>query len=448
MNKKHYLSLVLILSIIVCMMPFSTVKAMTQIRPEVNKTITYGGITYGWYNHYAYLTSNSGEVINTSQFGVGPVGYYKTVDVITIGFNDPLTGEIEINFTNSLTNYTLVYIDGDNTGSYRWSGSNKVLYVSFNNCQSFDVYMYSTSQYTQSNLPTIISSISFTSVALSAGAYSSYQIPTESLTAYAFPCETMPPLQYYHGELYPTLHIDYALSTSERSKRIQLNASNRIGGELYWVFISKEVIMNSYYNLVLDNGVNGYRTKLMGLEGSTSSSEMFFVYRFTFYTENGQSGGNAYIEWNHDLDIIPIYLGTKSHCPSSLRGLCGFTEPLDTIESSIVGIEQTLLDILGAIYNIAGDSGQTSENIDDVNDELNDITSDIDAIEADIDDLFDSHIINIDLDDYDIFDDMVNTNLFFKTYLDDVFTNLGDFKAVIIVPVIVTVMMIMLGWVL
>ena len=116
--KKYKLLLVLLISVIVPFSALSSVKAMTQSRIQTNQQLfDDSNNVVGWFNNYGYFTSGSSEVINTSMFGVGPVGYYKTVNVITIGFNTSYTGEIRIDFRGSLSNYQLVYPDGENVGA-------------------------------------------------------------------------------------------------------------------------------------------------------------------------------------------------------------------------------------------------------------------------------------------------------------------------------------------
>ena len=140
--KKYKLLLVLLISVIVPFFALTNVQALTQSRIQTNQNLVYNNEPVGWFNNYAYLTSGSSEVINTEMFGVGPVGYYKTVNVITIGFEDAYTGEIRLDFRGSLANYQMIYPSGENVGAYRWSGSNQVLFVSIFKSNSNNIYRF------------------------------------------------------------------------------------------------------------------------------------------------------------------------------------------------------------------------------------------------------------------------------------------------------------------
>lgn len=444
--KKFIMTAIVICLSIATAIPFHSTKAMSQVRPEVNKTLTWNGVSVGWYNHYAYLTSGSGEVINTSQFGVGPVGYYKTVDVITVGFNDPYSGEIMFGFTGSLSNYQLVYIDGENTGSYRWSGSNQVLYVSFDNCLSFDIYMYSTTQYTNSNLPTKIDTYAFTELSLySLNNGSSYTVPLESIPAYIFPCNTMPELSYLHGDIYPYIHIDSGDQELQHSKLLLLNDTN-YGNKMYWVFMSRNVIYDTDYTIQKsDNSISDTLTTVMQLSPryitGLNTDDYLVIYRFEFY-----GSGNIEIWWNKDLDIIPIYLGKKGNCPSNYWSICGFGgDPI----TSIAGDMNEISTIIDAIYTLlltnAGDQGQTSQDIGDLADDFGDIADDEHQISSGFQDNLDDFNELIDLQDYDFLTGIANASEYFKIQLENVFNNSVNLRAMWVLPVICIVLLKLLG---
>lgn len=435
--KKFIMTAIVICLSIATAIPFHLTKAMSQVRPEVNKTITWDNMTIGWYNHYAYLTSGS-EYINTSQFGVGPVGYYKTVDVITVGFDYKITGEICFSFTGSMSNYQMIYIDGADTGSYRWSGSNSVLYVSMTSCQSFDIYMYSTTQYAQNALPSKINNYFFTTFALDDEVFnSSYAIPIQSVQAYEFPCNTTPPLDFIHGDVYPVLHIDHADQGCEYSKTLYLTSYNNTANAVYFCFMAKTSIAGSY-TLDANNVVCALLQPGIRLSNYT-------VYQMMFNVSNTQSSGNVTIWWDEDVDMIPLYLGTRSNCPLELYSLCGFgSTPIVSISDNVNEI-WSLLDDIYMLLSANVDQGQTSQDISDIADDFGDITDDEHQISSGFQDDLDDFNESIDLQDFDFLTGIANASEYFKIQLENVFNNSVNLRAMWVLPVICIVLLKLLG---
>lgn len=430
--KKFIMTAIVICLSIATAIPFNSVKAMTQSRIETNKQIIWNGDVIGWYNNYAYFTSGN-EYINTSQFDIGPVGYYKTVNVITMGFNYPITGEIQIGFDGSLSNYSLVYIDGDNTGAYRWSGSNQVLYVSMDNCQSFDIYLYSTTQYTSSNIPTKIYNIAFTSFTSSNAANnSSYQIPIYSVPAYAFTVNYAAQVQYQHGDMYPTIIIDANWIDHKKSNILYLTNTYNQYKKYYYIAIIKAA---ANYEVNVTNG-SYTSTRISPYYGG------YGIYQFAFWHTGTPAETSTFeIEWTDFNEVIPIYFGTESNCPTEIRGICGFTNPLPSIATDVSNIEM----LLNELVNLNGDQGQTSQDIGNLADDFGDIADDEHQISSGFQDDLDDFNESIDLQDYDFLTGIANASEYFKIQLENVFNNSVNLRAMWVLPVICIVLLKLLG---
>lgn len=437
---------VITVSMAVILPRFSSVNAMSQALIERNVQIADNNGNYiGWFNNYAFLTTGS-EMLNTSYFGVGPSAYYKTVSVLTVGFDTFYTGEIKIVFEGSLSNFQMCLVQGDNTGQYRWSGSNKVVYASFENCMKFDIILLSNTQYTASNIPVKSSSITFESLSVgsSGGGGSSaqsYMIPIESISAYEFTCSTLPDIQYNSGDVYPYIHIDSNNQNTNKTKYLNLSRfSDGLDNPTYFVFMSDTDLTMS--GRISYDMTNSY----VSLE-VLKDIQSWYVYQMEIYNTNPMTSNGLFrINWLTDLNIIPIFLGHESECPESLKGICG----LRTLDFYLQNIElhaSTISNYIVYIYDLLNSQGDQSiaDDLGDLTDDITDISDDERQITSGFTDDLDDFNTNIDLTDYDFLTSIRDTSTYYKTLLNTVFNESSSIRAMWVIPVICVIILALLG---
>lgn len=447
--KKFIMTAIVICLSIATAIPFHSTKAMSQALIERNVQIADNNGNYiGWFNNYAYLTTGT-EYITTSYFGVSSYSTYKTVSVLTFGFDTYYTGEIKILFEGSLSNFQMCIIQGDQTGQYRWSGSNKVVYVSFENCLQFNVILLSNTQYTASNIPAKTSSITFESLFIgnpggsNGSGLPSYQVPLDSISAYQFTEYVLDDVQYAYGDIYPYLHINYANPNQNRTKeyvfdRYGMGADN----PTYYVFMTdKDLLTNqSYMSGSLSNSTYTIQ-ELRHIDG-------WYTYQVQMYNTSYGSSGSIHFGWNTDMNIIPIFLGFASQCPENLKNICGI--PGISYDIHNIAIDTTTIsNYIVYIYNLlaanAGDQGQTSQDIGDLADDFGDIADQEHNISSGFQGDLDDFNETVDLQDYDFLTGIANASEYFKIQLENVFNNSVNLRAMWVLPVICIVLLRLLG---
>lgn len=436
--KKCKLLLALSISLLVPFFALTNVQALTQSRIQTNQNLVYNNEPVGWFNNYAYFTSGSSEVINTEMFGVGPVGYYKTVNVITIGFEDAYTGEIRLDFRGSLANYQMIYPSGENVGAYRWSGSNQVLFVSFINCTSFDVYCYSTTQYTSSNIPAYVSDHSFTTLEKADNTpivnVAGYQIPIASYTAYRFGC-LVPTVMFSEGDIYPYIMVGGTSTETKYSEMVYLDNTLGTTDAIDFVFIAPEnsVIAGTTFNITDDTTNFVYELKQIG------QNIYGHIYKISFKKSRyvlGRSESGR-IEWLQNIKIVPIFYGTRNTCPTEWYGICGYT----SWERTLTSIDITLNDIKALLLN-----NDPPDNYDqDVMDDADDAISGINLIEADFMDDFSDAFSDINLNNYTISSSLNNTVIWLTHNMTEIFSHSGDFQILYTLPLILGIALFFIG---
>lgn len=435
MKKTLLMSTTIIIVTLLCVVPFS-------VRAASNTVWATGGNFDGGegeYNVYTIQASSNSYL----QFYFDDQFYsfdqYHTAVVTKIDLNGVYTGDITLTFgdISSYTAFPLFWVE-TGEGSCGVDGVNNTFVLHLNEVQHLTFYVCSTQTSTNNIQPTLVDAdlVPYTSVMES---LADYQIPLESLAGYVFAVENPNRIVYTDGDVYPHIRVAYA----DLGRNTSFPYLDPRSDAIHFIFMSE-------YN---------HTAREPLLEMNTSNTVTMYInsispFTFTGYriydvvfTNSSTSAATNRIKWLRDADIYPIYYGKLSNMPENYRTMFGFGNVFQNIYASL----QSIFVKVGDIYTYlkVGDSSTdngTSEAIDDATGDLSDISGDINDITDAIDVDFNSHINDIDLDDHDFFTGLTTTTEFFKYYAGEFYTGLGDIKALLIVPIIVTIMMMIAGW--
>lgn len=435
MKKILMMSTTIFMVTLICVVPFFVpVKAAGNLVYSTGATFNEGE-----YNVYTAQASTGSSL----QFYFDDMFYsydqYKTAVITKISLNDVYTGDITLTYSR-ISNYTdfgLFWVDADQ-GSCGIDGSGKTFTLHLYGVQSLTFYQTSTITSTNNLQPDGISTTLITQNSI-LDSLSGYQIPMEQLMAFVFTSTDPNTIEYTNGDLYP--HFNVSAGTLGQNTSFAVPARNQ---RLHYVFISS---------------VNHNSNPLVGLNGPTDLT--FTISAITPFTFSGyrlydmqivnptSAATTSRLYWMKSASIYPIFFGYEDQMSNQLRELMGLGTDTDRLVTLLTAISGNVNNIYN--YLTLGDSStsnQVTEDIDDVTGDLTDIFGNINDITDAIDVDFNSHINDIDLDDNDFFTGLTTTTEFFKYYAGEFYTSIGDMKALLIVPIIVTIMMMIAGWML
>lgn len=437
MKSKRYLPLMLT---IIILMPFSalqTVKAAGS-GAYVDNTVTDDGVTIS-YQYEAYLAGQN-EYIDLSVYGLVQ-NNMRSAMVLQVQFDNYYTGSLTIIFNNDTSIMAQNYVVGDGASYDGKSTNGKSVYVGLVNCQGFTLIMASpnTNQLvgTPSSFDITVEAVGFN---VNIGTMN-YQIPTESVPAWLFSTTDFSSVLYSQGDIYPHLYV--ASGTQGRNISIY-------GGATYTMLIYATpnlTATGSSWNYKASN--SNITTTITNIGYSFSGYRLF---RVEFY--NSSSSTVAFrVNYGADLDLIPLFFGSRDQMPDYIRSMANYTNRADEMLAILTAMYPDVADIpdiLTDIYELLlQQTGQETadEDLTDAADDLSDIGGQINDVGDSVISDFDDYITDVNLNQYNIFDQLYATNTYFKDYLDDFFVDLADMKALFIVPVIVTILMLIVGWV-
>lgn len=456
MNKIYKLLLIASLALLMPFSALNVVKADATDGWDVGKKQT----GYG-HNTYCYWTWEYNEILVTNGVVKPSSEFYVHIELLEVCDGQMI---ITINGINTFADYAVL-----TTGAQINQVSSNQVQLQMYESNIIDVHFYSTKVYiTNQNwnvtvsFPTIhqlgspleymtsinsfASSISLSLIDVNSGINSiinslsdiedalalietshdpNYNIPLVNFNAWIFAKNTFNQVEYATGDVYPHLTItDQALS---RIVNIPAKSSVEFifyANQTFTTSGNYHVSANNQYFQTTTKQLNDYR-----LAGYT-----LYSIKIENVSDSAQSGRLTY--WlASDIVMIPVYFGIPDGMPEDIYKMI-YGKNLS---------EQFLEQIVSLLNTLTGNTYDDTE-ANDLNDDLNDINDDINDVTDVIDYQFDISISNIDLSDYDYFDNITNTSTYFRTYLDQYFLNLRDLKAVIIIPIIVTVFLLLVGW--
>lgn len=422
--KKLLMSTTIILLTICTMVPFSVriAKAASNI-----VYATGGNITEGEYNVYTSQAA-SGSYLQFYAFDkYYSFDQYHSACIIKIDLDNIYSGDITLNFSNNYNTLFGLWWTETEQGSCGIDGLNKQFILHLNEVQSLTVYLCSAQTSSNGIQPTSVSS----NLAVSS-LYSdllTYDIPLERVSAYSYFLGVGDKIHYDSSAPLPYIVMDTTKSSQAWV----------YGGKTYLIAYAFERSMG---NLTFENMFNisysgVYSTNYMNASVAPTIASGFL---FTWVEITFNTGYNGWftITPNVSGKVVPLYFNLTDNTIS--------TELAEFIHHDPNNVTYNQLQqIIDALVN-AGSGDDTSEDISDASDDLTNINNQINVITDQIDIDFNNNINNIDLDDHDFFSGLTNTTNYFKVYVQDFYNNIGDIKALLIVPVIVTIMMLIAGW--
>lgn len=269
------------------------------------------------------------------------------------------------------------------------------------------------------------------------------------------------PWQNYETNINSILNYTYDINIGEDANPAAANAYNceTIG----WAFTAGQTL--DIIVRVESALINKNSTKYINLYFDTVSAggtrKFGFASRdFTVFALG--SGFDA--EFIQYLTLLQILTQLTSGVPVNVSGLSldgditidmsNIEAYLDSIVQNQIADHETNNDIdllLADIYDLLAaqpSQGQsnTVESINDATESLTGAVSDIEQTHDNVMQDLNHDLNNVDITVYDTFNDLYTTSNYFKNVLDTYFTtSIGDFKALIIIPIIVTVFMVILG---
>lgn len=418
MKKIMLMSTTIILTTLLCVVPFSvrTVKAAGNL-----VYATGGTFTEGEYNVYTAQAS-SGSYLQFYAFDkYYSFDQYHSACIVKIDLNDIYSGDITLNFSSNYTMFPLWWVETEQ-GSCGIDGINKQIILHLTDVQSLTVYLCSTNTSSNGIQPTSVdSSLTKTSDSI-ADLLADYQIELQSLPAWIFASATYDSIVYDNGMKYPYVSVKAGDVTKYQNfspgKTYIFYCMLSAGASTSTISMTNGSVSVEIYSLPYYRFNGGYR-----------------IWRFTYQVITTTDQVSA-MRWGIDNNVIPLYFGDGRNMTVEMQSLLGTDSPNLTTDK---------LDQLIALLAAQGDP-DTSQDIDNTSDDLSDISGQINVITDQIDIDFNNNINNIDLDDHDFFTGLTNTTNYFKVYVQDFYNNIGDIKALLIVPVIVTIMMLIAGW--
>lgn len=456
MNKIYKLLLIATLALL---MPFSVlnvVKADATDGWEVGKKET----GYG-HNTYCYWTWEYNEILVTNGVVKPSSEFYVHIELLEVCDGQMI---ITINGINTFADYAVLA-----TGAQINQVSSNQVQLQMYESNIIDVHFYSSKVYiTNQNwnitvsFPTIhqlgspleymtsinsfASSISLSLIDINSGINSiinslsdiedalalieashdpNYNIPLVNFNAWIFAKNTFNEVEYASGDAYPHLTIsDYT-----NSRIVNIPA----GSSVEFIFYSDKIFSsNGNYHIETNNQY--FNITFKQITDYRLSGYNLYSAKLTNTSDTAQSGRIIY-RLAENIIMIPVYFGIPDGMPEDIYKMIYGKNLSEQLLEQIVSLLNTLT---GNDYDDT-EANQLNEDLNDVNDDINDI-------EAIVDHQFDISINNIDLSNYDYLDNITNTSTYFRTYLDQYFLNIGDLKAIIVIPIIVTVFLLLVGW--
>lgn len=419
MKKIMLMSTTIILTALFCVVPFSarTVKAAGNL-----VYATGGSFNEGEYNVYTAQAS-SGSYLQFYAFDkFYSFDQYHTACIVKIDLDDVYTGDITLNFSSNYTMFALWWVETEQ-GSCGIDGLNKQIILHLQDVQSLTVYLVSNQTSSNGIQPTSVnSSLTSTSDAI-ADLLADYQIELQSLPAWLFATNSIDGITYDNSMKYPVLSI----TAGQTSRNMVFNSANTY---VFYCMLGPGQWNNTTIHSKNGNvNVETYSLPYYRFNGG------YRIWRITISLTSFSEATDA-IVYENTSTMIPLYFGDGRNMTVEMQSLLG------------VNSDNLTTDLLNQIITLLAAQGDpdTSQDIDNTSDDLSDISGQINEITNQIDIDFNNNINNIDLDDHDFFTGLTNTTNYFKVYVQDFYNNIGDVKALLIVPVIVTIMMLIAGW--
>lgn len=421
--KKRILSHLLI-CIITCILvvPFYISKANTTVLQFANGLFDYGA----WTTYYA---ENNGSYVITDMFDIVNVPMQWESALITkVDLDNVYSGQLTLQLTGNInTNMWEYYVSG-NAYSLRTTENNKItLYLT--ECSQFYIYAFCAN-----NNDTNFTPYQWT------GTLEPKLTSTELQIRYKyFPYENL--MLYLwsksYGDFldYPPTDIPFIKMTNNDQSYTESHHIQIVNGTNdFYILTSQGLSSNRwsiYWRATLDSRVTVTMTQLKGFPNG------LYIHRLRI--EN--PGGINYfdLELLSSIYCYPVYYTQGGHIPDNVALL------LQT------DYNNTYTDLLKEIRDALQTNNNTptnpSSDLNQANNDLNTVSQNIENFESTITTDFYNNMNNINLNDYNIFTQLSDTSYYFKTYINDLFNHIGDFKALFIVPIIVTVLMLIVGWV-
>ena len=428
--KKRILSHLLV-CIITCILvvPFSIVKGATNVT-----AYSSGQFTHGYWSTYYGVNSNGYVVLQ--EFGlIQNVQQFESVLVTKIDLDNYYDGILDItcygNMTNNLWEF---YVEGE--GAYIIGSDNTHIQINLVHCQQFYLVGLCGNDNDTFLRPKTIDSTGiyssiYNNVNISYNTISNLRLSWSHTSA--GPNNTVILNNYNKNYYFQSLSLSSLVRVDSKFKVDNDINGNYIMCKYAFILQGSNVSPDTY------NNFDGLRFQYRNFEGTLTNITIFDGDDFGYY---------KYVEFNttRNAYILTLYIPLAAITPTN--------DPLYTYDFNFYNFELNNITSVGFMYGGVVESlpeqnvnDNTSSDINDVTDDLTNISNDIEDFESDIRTDFYNNMNNIDLDDYNIFSQLQNTSYFFKTYIDDFFLHLGDFKALFIVPIIVTILMLIIGWV-
>lgn len=430
--KKRILSHLLI-CIITCILvvPFSIVKGTTNVTLYSSSLFDYGA-----YN--VYYASNTGGYVITDMFDFIQVPMqWESCTVIEVAFNNYYDGQITMKFAGNIsTNLWECYLEGD--GAYITNLSSTDVTIMLVHCQKFYIYGFCGND---------------NDINLRPKTSEPFVYPDGSLKPYTSGSEEL--LNYnrsiisnfeYHENFNNTdsTHLDFVYQTANLNDNAYLYKTNSNRGvkrinvdfKILNYTDGNYYVFNIYFmsnSILPENAFDNLKIRTR----DNTSSRVFNVpyikyvsyYKFDNYN---QSIFNI-------LLYVPVYYLSVYIDSRYQLDFYNFDVSARATKFAYLGMVETLPSETNVV--------NPSSDINQANNDLTTVTNDIENFESTITTDFYNNMNNINLNDYNIFSQLSDTSYYFKTYINDFFNHIGDFKALFIVPIIVTVLMLIVGWV-
>lgn len=419
----------LLICIITCILvvPFSIVNAFTNI-VEYNSGTFNNGV---WTTYFA---SNNNGYIVLDEFNIQNVNQFVQALITKIDLNNYYDGVMEITLKGNIsTNLWEYYLQGE--GAYVISSDNTHITVNLVNCQQFYLVACCGNDNDDNFRPISIdsSSLQLTS-GLNVVVNPTYIQNFRFLINWDLPAGNVNRIEYTTDSLNGYSYFNSSLNNI---------SVNRLDAQFDFEIVNGNYLVTSWYWRSSTNYDAPFANPIVLIRDATNTNRHYeSVSYFYQYISNSVSGYRVY-----EMTVyIPINLISQAR--SGRKYQISFQAGQDITNTSMVGFM-----FRGVVENIPdfvlekANNDSTSEDLTQANNDLTNVSQDIEDFESTITTDFYNNMNNIDLDDYNIFTQLSDTSYYFKTYINDFFSHLGDFKALFIVPIIVTVLMLIIGWV-
>lgn len=424
--KKKITAIILSAILAFSLMPFSIVRAFTNIVEHSSGTFTNGA----WITYYA---SNNNGYIVLDEFGIQNVNQFVQALVTKIDLNNYYDGVMEITLAGNIsTNLWEYYLQGE--GVYIISSDNTHVTVNLVNCQQFYLVACCGNDNDLNFRPSSINSLSLKiSSGINVVVNSTYIQNFRFMINWDDPSSSSDRIDYRNTNLNSFSYFNNSLNSI---------AVNRLDAQFDYEIVDGNYVVTTWFYQSSVDYDNPFGNPIFITRDASGTNRHIEDYcYFSYYKSNKVS--NKYV---YSMTVYaPLSVVSATQSGYKYQFLFNAENNTKLQNVTMVGfifrgvVENLPSEVQGNdVTNPSSDIQNTADELTDLHDQENQIVSDFH------DNLTDFNT-NMDLTGYDFITGLNNSNNYFKMLLDQMYVESSSIRAFWVIPLILVILTVLLG---